>query len=94
MVRPRSGSRRADGSWLAAGLLFAAQYPAGIFDAVLGMDRWAVRVGAYVALMTDVYPPFRLDQGGAEPDSTLAPPDPVDGSGAAVAPDPLPAGRL
>jgi len=42
--------------------------------------------------MTDVCPPIRLDQGGAEPDSTLAPPDPVDGSGAAVAPEPLPAG--
>jgi hypothetical protein len=58
------------------------------------MDRWAVRVGAYIALMTDVYLPFRRDQGGAEPDSTPAPPDPVDGSGAAVAPEPLPAGRL
>jgi hypothetical protein len=44
--------------------------------------------------MTDVCPPIRLDQGGAEPDSTLAPPDPVDGSGAAVAPEPLPEGRL
>ncbi len=54
---------------LIAGVMLAAcgRYPAGIFDFVMGMNRWCVRVFAYVTLMRDEYPPFRLDLGGQEP---------------------------
>jgi hypothetical protein len=60
-------------------LLFTGRYPQGMFNLLMGLNRWMFRVIVYVALMTDVYPPFHLDQGPAEPNSgprPLPPPPP------------------
>lgn len=43
-------------------ILFTGRYPAGIFEFVAGVMRWALRVEAYaILLITDEYPPFSLD---------------------------------
>ena len=46
-------------SWFA--ILFTGRYPKGIFDFVVGVMRWGLRVQAYVFLLvTDEYPPFSM----------------------------------
>ena len=79
----------------AIGLLFTGSYPKPIYDFVMGLDRWALRVGPYVALMTDRYPPFRLDMGGTDPGWVPAGPVPPPPSGASTTgpPAPVPAAR-
>jgi hypothetical protein len=64
---------------LVAAVMLAATgtYPREVFDLLMGFNRWCYRVLAYVALMRDEYPPFRLDTGGEDPGHVPAGPPPA-----------------
>jgi Domain of unknown function (DUF4389) len=42
-------------------VLFTGRWPEGLRTFVVGYMRWVTRVEAYIGLLTDAYPPFRLD---------------------------------
>jgi hypothetical protein len=42
--------------WFA--ILFTGRFPRSLFDFLVGVGRWNMRVTAYVWLMRDEYPPF------------------------------------
>ena len=46
--------------WIAA--LFIGRFPRGLFDFVVGSQRWGNRIAVYMLYLTDAYPPFRMSQ--------------------------------
>lgn len=48
-------------------VLVTNRYPGGLYRLIIGLNRWVFRVAGYAGLLTDTYPPFRLDMGDAPP---------------------------
>jgi hypothetical protein len=48
-------------------VLFTGRYPEGMFNYMVGVHRWGLRVVAYTDLMVDPYPPFTLEDDPAYP---------------------------
>jgi hypothetical protein len=43
-------------------ILITGKYPKGIFDFVVGVNRWGLRVNLYMSYLTDTYPPFSMEE--------------------------------
>jgi len=43
-------------------ILFTGKFPRGMFDFIVGYERWTLNVTAYLGLMRDEYPPFSGEQ--------------------------------
>jgi len=71
-------------------LVFTGRYWPGLFDLLMGLNRWIYRVITYVALMRDEYPPFHLDLGPADPGDAQPVPAPVPTWPAPIPPVPTP----
>jgi hypothetical protein len=48
-------------AWFA--ILFTRRYPKGLFEVVVGFNRWGANVTSYTGLLRDEYPPFATDPG-------------------------------
>ena len=48
-------------AWFA--ILFTGRYPKGLFEVVVGFNRWSANVTSYTGLLRDEYPPFATDPG-------------------------------
>ncbi len=55
-------------------VLFTGRFPEGMRTFLVGVMRWHVRVGAYVLLLVDPYPPFSLQPSAGPPAPPQAPP--------------------
>jgi len=52
-------------AWLV--ILITGKYPGGMMNFAIGGLRWETRVGGYLWLLTDKYPPFSLEEDAAYP---------------------------
>ena len=48
-------------------VLITGSYPESLFNYMVGVMRWGTRVGAYLFLQTDQYPPFSLEDDPSYP---------------------------
>jgi hypothetical protein len=78
-------------------VLFTGKWPEGFRTFVVGVQRWSLRVGAYVLFLRDEYPPFSLQPDAVttmgatgRPGTGDAPPPPASTGGPSVPPPPPP----